>query len=190
MADHMSAYIQLGGQLPSEQTIELARQVSCQGGPAWGEYYADDSAQAESDLRAASSAQRPFVLYDEEAAWGQFDELETLCQELGLAYRRHCCAKYEYDALWQWWQAGMAEPAWCLASQDGAVLVDASEFQARLQAAARQAQKTVSRRAAVEALRGNTVGWLAARTPPEIPPLRIILSTILSTEQSFPRNTD
>ena len=174
MADHMSAYIELGGLLPEDKVRHLAEQIASQGGPQWGEYYADDEARLEADIRTASSQVRSFVLYDEEAAWGQFDEVESVCRDLDLTYRRHNCAKYEYDASWHWWLPALDEPAYCLSSQDGAALIEADEFRQQLGAASHKALRLTSLDVAIESLVANLEDWLALRKPPDIPPLEII----------------
>lgn len=174
MPDCMSAYLELGGTVPENRLAELAEKLSRQGGPEWGEYYAGHRFQVEADLRTASSQVRPFVIYDDEAPWGQFEELESLCQEIDLTYRRHRCAKYEYDAVWQWWRPAMDEPAYCLASQEGAVLVEADAFRQRWRAASAQALRHTALDVAIELLVANMEEWLANHIPPEIPPLEII----------------
>ncbi len=174
MADRMSAYIEIGGELPEFKLSRLAGPVARQGGSQWGEYYTGDQSQVVADLRTANSQVRSFILYDEEAPWGQFDEVESVCRGLDLTYRRHCCAKYEYDAVWHWWQPDMEKPACCLASQEGSALIEVDELRQQLAAASLEALHLTSLDVAIESLVADMENWLALRTPSEIPPLEII----------------
>ena len=174
MADHMSAYIEIGGYLPAGKLSYVAQQFARQGGPDWGAYYVSDQHRVQSDLKTASSQVRVFLLYDEEAPWGQFEDVESICRELDLSYRRHCCAKYEHDAMWHWWQPAMNEPDCCSASQEGAVLIGADELREQIQVAKLEAQRFTPSEVAVDSLASRLEGWINARTPPDIPPLEII----------------
>ena len=51
-----------------------------------------------------------FVLENSEAAYGRFEDLEDLCQELGLAYRRQSDGKYEFTPEIVAWRPGLEEP--------------------------------------------------------------------------------
>lgn len=71
----------------------------------------DDFCEAALDIdpdavRHASDEGLPLELEDEEAPWGEFDELERFCREHGLGYLRHSDAKYEHDACMQWRPSG------------------------------------------------------------------------------------
>ena len=49
-------------------------------------------------------------LYDTEARFGEFDELEKTCRRLGLSYERHSEAGYGYDAQVVDWRPNMEQP--------------------------------------------------------------------------------
>ena len=49
-------------------------------------------------------------LRDEEARYGEFEDIERACRELGLSFCRHTEAWCEEDALLVDWRPGMEEP--------------------------------------------------------------------------------
>ena len=51
-----------------------------------------------------------FVFERGDAAYGQFEELEQLCRELGLPYRRQSDGKYEFSPEVVFWHPGMNGP--------------------------------------------------------------------------------
>lgn len=91
MADYMSAHITIGGLLPEHALPELVRAIELDGaGPDFGEMFIDAD-----DIVDFLREDGPRTLVDDQARDGQFENIETVCRELGLAYRRYNEAKYE-----------------------------------------------------------------------------------------------
>lgn len=60
---------------------------------------------------------------DDQARYGEFEEVEAACREAGIGYRRHSSARYEYDAEQVEWRPGMEEAHLCFANDDGNLYV-------------------------------------------------------------------
>lgn len=108
MSSRYSAWIRIGGSLDrsrAEQLINAIRKDHARldwGEPAFEPQSADELLAARSDDRLR--------LCDEEARYGEFNAVESACQELGLSYRRHSEAWCGEDAVLVDWRPGMTEP--------------------------------------------------------------------------------
>jgi len=72
------------------------------------------------------------VLIGEDVPWGEFDELEALCRELGLAYaRRSDPNQGNWGEHTVFWQPGMREPE-TIATRDGEPVMTGSEIARRI----------------------------------------------------------
>ena len=60
-----------------------------------------------------------FVLEENDARYGQFEELEELCRELGLPYRRQSDGKYEFSPEIAFWMPGMDGADGIITDHDG-----------------------------------------------------------------------
>ena len=105
MSDHYSARIEIGGELPRQHLPRICRLLEV-----------DD----EEALMARVAAGR-LVLHDEQAAWGEFYELESTCRDLDLPYRRHSEGYWEHPPQLVFWQPGMEEPESVTTDSDGAM---------------------------------------------------------------------
>tara|TARA_B100001778_G_scaffold334952_2_gene349501 strand:- start:19348 stop:19896 length:549 start_codon:yes stop_codon:yes gene_type:complete len=56
---------------------------------------------------------------DDQARYGEFEEVEAACREAGIGYSRHSSARYEYDAEQVEWRPGMEEAHLCFANDGG-----------------------------------------------------------------------
>ena len=159
MADRMAAEIQIGG-IIQRADLEAFHAACCgQGvGLAWDEAMPDELA----DFIREIPADEPVILRDNEARYGELDELEEFCREHHLSYRRHSDAKYEWAAQIVWWTPGMEDLGHTESDNDGAVLLPAAEISAALQGGS-DAEKLAKVAAA-----------LAQHVPADIPPLTII----------------
>jgi len=104
----MSGWIQIGGKLPRSQAEQLCDAISSDRVSLnW-----DDAAfepKAPEELLAARKDDRLW-LCDNEAAWGEFPDLEQACRELELAYTRCSDGASVYDAERVDWRPGMESP--------------------------------------------------------------------------------
>jgi hypothetical protein len=160
MADRMPAYILIGGQMTPAVAEELCQQV-CQSGAGWefGEAYYSDWTEVKKHLLDAMNDEEHLRLCDDNATWGRFESLENWLCENGLPWKRHCSAKYEYDADWTYWQPGMDEPDTVASNEDGEEMLAISSLKHAL------GQKDPL--AAVTAL-------VSEITVPEIPPVELV----------------
>ena len=107
MSDRYSARIEIGGELPRQHLPRFCRLFEVSDEGALLERVADGH----------------LVLEDEQAAWGEFFELESACRDLDLAYRRHSEGYWEYPPQVVFWQPGMDGPESVTTDSDGNLLV-------------------------------------------------------------------
>jgi len=159
MGTYMSGHITIGGTLSRRRRLTLAAAAAAEGVSSdWG---AEALTRREclALLNQAHVDQEPVEFYDEQASYGHFEDLETVCRELGLTYAVHSEAEAEYDASYTWWRPGMDRPVACYAANNGTVLLDAEAVTQAL--AAEQP---------LDALRA----LLARELPPDVPPLTLV----------------
>lgn len=113
MADHFPGKIELGGTVVIE-TIEQRELVEkalsafanyCShewGGTFYGTMSIEDAMNSLDSLGLLEGV-------DDEARYGEFEEVEDACREAGIAYDRHSSARYEHDAEVSRWRTGMDE---------------------------------------------------------------------------------
>ena len=108
MSERMSAWIQIGDKLPRSRAEQLCAAISADRVSLdWGD--ATFEPKAPEELLAARKDERLW-LCDNEAAWGEFPDLEQTCRELGLAYTRCSDGASVYDAERVDWRPGMESP--------------------------------------------------------------------------------
>jgi len=108
MSSRFCASIRIGGTIEASQLEPLvlairAAGVSCE----WGD--ASFEPQTRQELLDARKDGHLW-LCDEQANYGEFPELETVCRKLGLGYTRHSEASFDSDAELLVWRAGMKKP--------------------------------------------------------------------------------
>lgn len=108
MSARYSAWIRIGGRLDRSRAGVLLKAVNEAGASLeWGDAPFEPSSTEE--LIQALQDDWLF-LCDEQAAYGEFPELEETCRRLGLSYTRHTEAFCDCDAELVDWRPGMAEP--------------------------------------------------------------------------------
>lgn len=107
MADRMYAEIWIGGQVTPEQHKRLMECVK------------DECDDSEHDTHTGT-----FRAWADEASYGAFSDLEKLCREMNLPYKRRSEAKYEWDRCAEFWLPGMERPVERLVTNEGNVLVE------------------------------------------------------------------
>jgi hypothetical protein len=95
MSDHMAAEIWIGGKIPASEVAGLCAAIGSEHVALdWGEgNFAPTSAQ---ELLNAYDGEH-LHLCDDQAAWGEFEALETHLREHNVPFDRRSEGKYEYD---------------------------------------------------------------------------------------------
>jgi hypothetical protein len=92
---------------------------------------------------------------------GRFDDLEAFCIEHGLTFVVHSSASDEVDAELRWWAPGYQAVQWSHSLENGSPAFTQPSILEVL------GEGTCSERL------DRLEAWLASRTPPVVPPLRI-----------------
>ena len=163
MSDRMSAWILIGGALPRSMTEPLCTAIStCCVSPEWGD--ATFEPKTPEDLLAARKDERIW-LCDDEAAWGEFPELEQSCRKLGLAYIRCSDGAAIYDAERVDWRPGMKEPLSRICSNQSGNKILVAEESVRNALEALEAGKVLAAKRLLRAL---------CRSIATVPPFEIV----------------
>lgn len=115
MSDRMAAKIIIGGNLPKEvmqELLEMASGYSVEnfGGP---EFRFNSAKKLRTNLKNAlerSEDGKRLYLYDDQASWGEFADIEQFCQENGIPFDRYTASMYEYPAEKVMFRTGMESP--------------------------------------------------------------------------------
>jgi len=108
MSDRYFASIRIGGDLPRKQVAPMCALLGLDG-------------TSEEEL-VAHVREGHLVHEDEQAAWGEFYELEKACREMGLPYERHSEGYWNYPPQYASWQPGMDGPETVTTDSDGNLL--------------------------------------------------------------------
>jgi hypothetical protein len=106
MSDHYSARIEIGGDLPRQHLPRFCSLFEVSG----------------EDELLGHIADGHLVLEDEQAAWGQFLELESACRDLDLPYRRHSEGYWDHPPQLVFWQPGMEDTEEVTTDREGDML--------------------------------------------------------------------
>ena len=173
MSDRMAARIFIGGKIPEILVEPLCDQIR---GVASLEYGCEPfEPRAAEDLMGALEDQgdgvRLLVLYNEEASWGEFQELEEFLREHEIAYTRHSDGKYEYDPCIVEYRPGrdLVELAANKSLEPVVLVSDAQKILGQLDEAAKHDHNR--RTGAAEAALMKARRMLRKLLPPELPPL-------------------
>lgn len=125
MSDRFPAEITIGGTIPRRLLDELAGMIASEGVSLdW--QYALDTAAVRAAIEAAASKGKTVRFTDDEACFGQFDDLENWLTNRGIDFDRHGDARYEYDGE-NAYGRGRKRPVIINADQSGKDLVRAEE---------------------------------------------------------------
>lgn len=110
MSDRIPAKIEIGGVVYPNFLDEFISEVNNSNGQRF-----NDWGGARADIKMTKELKEYihdgyFTLVDDEASFGEFEELENFCRDHNLSYRRATSAKYEYNAEVAVWIPGMHEP--------------------------------------------------------------------------------
>ena len=130
MSDRFCGEIEIGGTIRRQDIQALADAIAAEGVSLdWG----DGSVGVEEIkelIEEAAKKGETLTFRDDQAAYGEFTELEELCQKLKVAYKRSSEAKYDYDGELVLFLPGrMKNPCTMNATQDGEPTVALSVLQ-------------------------------------------------------------
>jgi hypothetical protein len=94
MGEYANAAITIGGKIKRrdlDSLVEAIVEDRC--GPDWG---ALDEDKALAEIEACAREKRHLYLCANEASWGQFENVQSLCRELGLIHKAECEAGGEW----------------------------------------------------------------------------------------------
>jgi hypothetical protein len=176
MADHMAAEIHIGGKVRRSVVQALCTAINEAGASLkWGDgHFRPETAD---DLLAArredGDSPRLLKLFDDEALWGEFADLEKFLRGNGIAFCRWSDGKYECDPEAEAFHPDCG-PLWWLTNHERQPIVPASELapiEAKLTGLLELLQRgkaaSVEVLAQVERIRNE----LRAQLPPVMPPL-------------------
>lgn len=114
MSDHFYARIRIGGRLPSKDLPEFLDTIN-------GEI---SERKTEEDLRGCTQKAGCLDLEDNQARYGQFNDVETYCRKHNLSYVRDSDSYAEYDAEKAFWRPGMKEAECLLTNKNAHPVID------------------------------------------------------------------
>ena len=96
MSDRFPAEITIGGNIPRRLLDKLAGMIASEGVSIdW--QYALDEAAVRAAIEASASKGQTVRFTDDQASFGQFEDLENWLTGHGIDFDRHSDARYEYD---------------------------------------------------------------------------------------------
>ena len=100
MSDHIAAYIRIGGTVPKRLVEPLCRVITQeQLALDWGEaHFSPSSGQELLEVRTNVYGADVLQLYDDDARWGEFADLEKFLIEHGIGFDRFHEAKFDINA--------------------------------------------------------------------------------------------
>ena len=131
MADRMAAEIRIGGKVPRSLVDALCAAIRSENAALeWGGgHFAPADAQ---ELMQARDGEH-LCLRDDQAAWGELDELEEFLREHHIAFDRRSEGKYEYDPERVTYRPDRGVEV-CLTTESGNPIVEVASLQPVLQA--------------------------------------------------------
>ncbi len=140
MADRFPAVITIGGRIPRRLLDELAGVIADQGlCDGWGDRYLDKKKIME-DIVSAADQTLPVQYVNDQARYGEFEDLESWLTNHGIDFDRHNDARYEYDAE-NVYGRGRKQPAITGSNQNGEDVIGAGEIRRTLAGRAQPARK-------------------------------------------------
>jgi len=125
MSDHFPAEITIGGNVPRRLLDDLASVIASEGVSLDWQYGLDEAGVREA-IEAAAAKGQTVRFTDDEACYGQFEDLESWLTSHGIDFDRHSDARYEYDGE-NAYGRGRRRPVIVNADQSGNPQVGAEE---------------------------------------------------------------
>jgi hypothetical protein len=163
MGEYFPADIAIGGVLTKHLCRDLIKVAIAQRAMPLGEDEEDNLEVLRQAINEAVQSGFSLELWDAQASYGMFDELEIFCRKHNLSYDRHSEAHFEYDAEVVWWRPGMAQARSATSTQDGekGAYIAVKAVQKALDAQGITPQQRLL----------NIQELLKDSAPPELPPL-------------------
>jgi hypothetical protein len=172
MADRMGGQIWIGGKVPRALVPELCCLINNEGvSLEWGG--GNFSPGSEDDLLEACNEDGVLWFCDDQARWGEFEELEPFLREHKLAFTRRTEPKYEYDGELVDFRPSVVDECVTI-DGSGNPMIKASELNSVKNALERAWKTSGAPGASMPAVRGvlsATRTLLARVLPKEVPPL-------------------
>ena len=176
MADHLAAEIWIGGKVPQSQVASLCKAIRDEFVSLdWGS--GAFSPQTGIDLREAvkDGPQGDSLLWltDDQARWGEFEQLEGFLRESSIPYDRKSSGKYDYDAEISSYRPGIGLYTWPT-NMEGEPIVAGSTLQKieqKLAAIVKSLQCGRVKQEKIAPRVENLLKQLRKTLPPELPPL-------------------
>ena len=174
MSDRMSAEISIGGKVPASLVPLLCRAIASESvSLEWGDacFCPTSAEELEEACRKNDESSSVLWLCDVEAAWGEFERLESFLAEHRIPYTRRREGKYEYEPLVVEYRPGMEKALVLKADNAGQLVAPVEELmvaETKLAKAIQQVRNGLptsldSLEAALDLLRKSL--------PPSVPPL-------------------
>jgi hypothetical protein len=96
MSDRFPGDITIGGDIPRRLLDKLAEMIASEGVSIDWQHALDKAAVREA-IEAAAARGQTVRFTDDEACYGQFEDLEHWLTSHGIGFDRHSDARYEYD---------------------------------------------------------------------------------------------
>ena len=170
MADYFPGEITIGGKVPTGLLEAFIGELKSAGAKVGGYDGAEATFQTAEELRKALSNDGHLFLVDDQARFGQFEELESFCTKHGIAFDRHSDAKHEYNAENVYFRSGMKKPESVPSNNDGDALLRVETIRPVAKELARLVTTTLTREKVLAAAR-KVIRQLHSLLPPEIEPL-------------------
>ena len=136
MADRFPGEIHIGGTLrvadhdPDDIDLFLGQ---CSEQPTeWGQSEQRGALTPDTISQVIDEDMGFIIFRDDQARYGEFEDLEELCRQLGLSYDRTSVARYEHDGESARWRPGMEQPLVESATQNGNSLIARERVEACL----------------------------------------------------------
>jgi hypothetical protein len=176
MADCFPGEITIGGKLPANVLETFLGVVTSAGAKVGGYEGAAFDATSAKGLIEVLDENRHLFLVDDEARYGQFENLEAFCIKHNIPFDRHSSARYEFDAEKVMFRPGMKRPLGVPSNDDGGMLLNVETVRPVAKELARLATAKMTREKVLAAVT-KVSKMLNKLLPPDIeplPPLEIV----------------
>ena len=171
MADSFPGEIMIGGKVPAALLEEFLGKIGSTGAKVGGYDGVEFDAKTAEDLRRALDEDAHLFLVDDQARYGQFEELEAFCVQHGISFDRHSDARYEFDSENVYFRPGMKGPLVIRSDNDGDDLLDISLVRPIARELVGVVAAAATNRKKLLAAVTKTIRALNKLLPPEVEPL-------------------
>ena len=126
MGDYFPGHISIGGAIPRKLVGRLCKEIA-ESGVSLDYGTADFEPKSADELLEAAKTSGTLELMNDQARYGQFEELEAFLVKHKIPFDRHSDAKYEFDPERVVFRPGMKGPKILPATNDDDVLVRADD---------------------------------------------------------------